>query len=127
MNVFDLRDLLIEDYQRYIASFIHIKDSRIKEYVDRELEGGLLWPDPLIQLNPAFEPGHWVDELVDELIAANEALKEEMEKIRLALGMDRYDFDKFRRDGFIAQAQSDVVGQAIECLVGKLEKVLGHE
>ena len=68
-----------------------------------------------------------VDELVDELIAANEALIEEMEKIRLALGMDRYDFDKFRRDGFIAQAQSDVVGQAIEGLVGKLEKVLGHE
>ena len=68
-----------------------------------------------------------VDELIDELIAANELLKEDMERMRLALGMDRYDFDKFRRDGFITQAQSDVVGQAIEGLVGKLEKVLGHE
>lgn len=34
--------------------------------MDQQLESGLLWPEPLIQLNPAFEPGHWVDELVDE-------------------------------------------------------------
>ena len=66
MNVFDLRHALIDDYSTYISSFIHIRDQKIKEYVDHSINQGLLWPDPLIQLNPTFEPGHWVDELVDE-------------------------------------------------------------
>jgi len=62
MNVFDLREQLVRDYSSYIGSFINIRDPRIREYVDEKLSGGLLWPDPLIQINPAFEPGHWVDE-----------------------------------------------------------------
>ena len=66
MNVFELRNHLIEDYSSYISSFIQIRDQRIRSYVDQQLESGLLWPESLIQLNPAFEPGHWVDELVDE-------------------------------------------------------------
>lgn len=66
MNVFDLRDQLVRDYSSYISSFINIRDPRIREYVDDKLKGGLLWPDPLIQINPAFEPGHWVDELVSQ-------------------------------------------------------------
>jgi ATP-dependent helicase YprA (DUF1998 family)/very-short-patch-repair endonuclease len=43
-----------------------IRDERIAEHVDRELEEGLLWPDPIVQLNPAFEPGGTVDELIAE-------------------------------------------------------------
>lgn len=64
MNVFELRDRLIDDYRAYIQSFIQIRDQRIREYVDQKLQEGLLWPDPLIQLNPAFEPGEWIDDLV---------------------------------------------------------------
>ena len=26
----------------------------------------MLWPEPLIQLNPSFEPGAWIDDLVNE-------------------------------------------------------------
>lgn len=66
MNVFDLRNNLIKDYQNYIKSFIQIKDLKIREYVNHELAGGLLWPDALIQLNPAFQPGRTIDELVYE-------------------------------------------------------------
>src|SRR5262249_22624649 len=50
----------------YASSFIHIGDDRIRERVEHDLTAGLLWPDPLIQLNPAFEPGGFVDELVEE-------------------------------------------------------------
>jgi hypothetical protein len=56
MNVFDLRDALIDDYSEYISSFIQIRDKHIKEYVGQSIDLGLLWPDPLIQLNPTFEP-----------------------------------------------------------------------
>jgi hypothetical protein len=66
MNVFDLRDRLVRDYASYISSFIQIRDPKIREYVDQSLSGGLLWPEPLIQLNPSFEPGGWMDELVDQ-------------------------------------------------------------
>jgi len=66
MNVFDLRNSLIDDYADYISSFIQIRDEKIKTYVEQNIAEGLLWPDPLIQLNPAFEPGHGIDHLVEE-------------------------------------------------------------
>jgi uncharacterized protein (DUF302 family) len=66
-----------------------------------------------------------IDELVDELIAANEDLKEEMEKIRLALGMDRYDFDRFRQDGFVLHHQI-TVSKDFDRVIEKLEKALGY-
>jgi ATP-dependent helicase YprA (DUF1998 family)/very-short-patch-repair endonuclease len=66
MNVFDLRNQLVDDYASYISSFIQIRDRQIRSYVDQQIESGLLWPESLIQLNPSFEPGHSVDELVEE-------------------------------------------------------------
>ncbi|MBN1811811.1 MAG: DEAD/DEAH box helicase [Anaerolineae bacterium] len=66
MDVFALRSQLIRDYADYIASFVHVLDDRVREHVDRELAGGLLWPDPLLQLNPSFEPGAWIDDLADD-------------------------------------------------------------
>jgi len=64
MDVFALRQRLVDDYATYIQSFINISDPRIADTVAQELEAGLLWPEPLIQLNPAFEPGAWIDTLV---------------------------------------------------------------
>ena len=66
MDVFNLRKTLVEDYSSYISSFIQIQNPAIKEYVEQQLEDGLLWPDPLIQLNPSFKPGTQIEELVDE-------------------------------------------------------------
>jgi ATP-dependent helicase YprA (DUF1998 family) len=66
MDVFALRDQLVADYRHYAESFLTIKDGRIREYVERELDDGLLWPDPPLQLNPAFEPGGYIDDLVHE-------------------------------------------------------------
>ena len=57
MDVFALRDQLVKDYRHYAESFLTIKDERIREHVERELDEGLLWPDPALQLNPAFESG----------------------------------------------------------------------
>jgi ATP-dependent helicase YprA (DUF1998 family) len=66
LDVFALRDRLVGDYESYVGSFIKIKDARIEDEVRRGLNEGLLWPDPLIQLNPSFEAGESIDELVDE-------------------------------------------------------------
>lgn len=64
MDVFALRQRLIKDYAAYIQSFIHISDPRIAATVTQELEAGRLWPEPLIQLNPAFAPGAEIEALV---------------------------------------------------------------
>ena len=66
MNVFRIRDRLISDYETYVSSFLHIRDPRIREYVEGEIADGLLWPDPLLQLNPSYERGAFIDQLVDE-------------------------------------------------------------
>ncbi|MFQ5745211.1 MAG: DEAD/DEAH box helicase, partial [Acidobacteriota bacterium] len=65
MNVFELRDQLVADYSKFVRSFIEIRDERIRDRVEGEFHAGLLWPDPLIQVNPSFEPGDSIEELVD--------------------------------------------------------------
>lgn len=66
MDVFELRDRLVREYSDFIRSFIRISDQRIRDTVEGELDSGALWPDPLIQLNPAFEAGASVSKLVEE-------------------------------------------------------------
>jgi ATP-dependent helicase YprA (DUF1998 family) len=65
MNVFALRDRVISDYADYVRSFVEIRNPRIQRLVERELGEGLLWPEPLLQLNPAFEAGRSIDQLCE--------------------------------------------------------------
>jgi hypothetical protein len=58
MNVFELRQRLIENYSAYVRSFISIRDDRIRELVDRDLDDGLLWPHPRIGLTRHSRTGH---------------------------------------------------------------------
>ena len=75
MDVFDLRDRLVSDYQSYTRSFIKIRDPRIDAFVDGLLNGEGFWPEPLLQLNPTFHPGGTVDDLVDQGILHRECSK----------------------------------------------------
>ena len=64
MNVFELRRKVIDAYSAYVCSFISIRDTRIKERVERDLDEGHLRPQARIGLNPAFAEGAWVEALV---------------------------------------------------------------
>jgi len=64
MQIFQFRDDVVGDYAEYIKSFINVADPRIKQKVQESLVAGLLWRDPLVQLNPTFKAGTPVDELV---------------------------------------------------------------
>jgi len=75
MNVFQLDKRLIEDYSSYIRSFIQIRDKRINDYTQECLDKGMLWPEPLIQLNPSFQPGEWIDDLVERGVLHQECSK----------------------------------------------------
>jgi ATP-dependent helicase YprA (DUF1998 family) len=72
MDVFQLRQQLVDDYGEYIQSFLDIADPRIRDLVERQLSEGLLWPHPLVQLNPAFEPGETVEQLVTQGVLHDE-------------------------------------------------------
>lgn len=66
LDIFNLRDDVIGDYRKYIESFLKIRDQRVKAFVDQELEQGKLWPDPLVQLNPAYRQSANIPSLVNE-------------------------------------------------------------
>ena len=64
MNVLETHDKIIEDYASYIRSFIHIADPSIAEVVEESLSDGRLWPQPLLQFNPAYQQGGSVQQAV---------------------------------------------------------------
>ena len=56
MDVFKLRDHVVDEYKSYVESFVNIADERIDAYVQEQLDSGELWPQAVLQLNPAYEP-----------------------------------------------------------------------
>jgi hypothetical protein len=64
LNVFRLRDEVVDGYADYVRSFLTIADLHIKGYVEARLAEGHLWPEALVQPNPASETGATSDELV---------------------------------------------------------------
>jgi len=43
MDIFSLRNRVVDTYADYIRSFLAIRDARIRDLVDSELERGRLW------------------------------------------------------------------------------------
>ena len=64
MDVFEFRDGLVDEYSRFSRSFTQIRAPDIRRSVDAEYDSGRFWPAPLIQLNPNFESGRTIDDLV---------------------------------------------------------------
>ncbi len=55
MDIFHLHSSILADYQSYVRSFIRIAAKDIRAEVTQAMQDGQLWPEPLLQLNPAFE------------------------------------------------------------------------
>jgi len=68
MDVFEMREDLVRDYGAFVRSFVDISDQRISKVVEQAFGERLLWPSPLVQLNPSFERGGLIDELVDDAV-----------------------------------------------------------
>lgn len=66
MDVFAFRDELISEYERFSRSFATIRAEDICQAVDDAYAGGRFWPAPLIQLNPNFVAGGYIDDLVTD-------------------------------------------------------------
>ena len=66
MDILKFHEKLITNYRSYITSFVNIKDPRVAEFVDSKIRDKELWPEPLIQFNPTFEPGSSAQMLAEE-------------------------------------------------------------
>ncbi len=65
MNIYETHKQIIKSYSEYIRSFINISDSEIKLEVEKHLSEGILWPQPLLQFNPAYEKAGSVEKVVE--------------------------------------------------------------
>jgi len=63
-TVFDLHDRVLDDYQAFIHAQIHVADAHIATFLEEQLlREDALWPEPLIQLSPAYRRVATVDDL----------------------------------------------------------------
>ena len=64
MTIFELDQAVLADYQRFARSFTNIRAEDLRTKVDDAYQRGAFWPEPMIQLNPMFEQGSSVGDLV---------------------------------------------------------------
>jgi hypothetical protein len=65
MNVFELDQALVNDYERFARSFTQIRAADIRTQVEALYASDRFWPEPLVSINPRFERGASIDQLVE--------------------------------------------------------------
>jgi len=55
MDVFSLRDTVVEEYRKFATSFTRIRAEDIQRQVEAIYSDGRYWPEPLIQINPNYQ------------------------------------------------------------------------
>ena len=55
LDVFALRDSVVDEYQRFATSFTTIHAPDIRQQVDAIYAESRYWPEPLIQVNPSYK------------------------------------------------------------------------
>lgn len=66
MDAFGVLGDVLSDYRSFVQGFLNIRDPRVLAKVESEIEGGLLWPEPWLALNPSFESGGSIGALATE-------------------------------------------------------------
>jgi ATP-dependent helicase YprA (DUF1998 family) len=65
MSIFDLRQSVIDEYSKYVQSFLSIADERVRSFIEESLlRNQALWPDALLQLNSSYETASTIQDLV---------------------------------------------------------------
>lgn len=91
MNILNFHNRLIENYRNYITSFLNIKDPGISQFVEKKIRNKKLWPEPLVQFNPTYQPGSSLKGLTDERV-----LHPELEKIFIGYELYKHQEEAIR-------------------------------
>ena len=62
-DIFEFRNGLVENYKKFSTSFASPRSRDIADKVQSAYDEGRFWPDPLIQINPNYRKGAFIDEL----------------------------------------------------------------
>lgn len=62
-DIFEFRNGLVENYKKFSTSFASPRSTDIASKVQAAYDEGCFWPDPLIQINPNYRKGAFIDEL----------------------------------------------------------------
>jgi superfamily II DNA/RNA helicase len=65
MDVFEIHQHLIDDYDAFTTSLVQVRDERIGRHLREERGAHVRWPDPWLSLNPSFESGGALIDLVN--------------------------------------------------------------
>lgn len=66
-DVFQVHQDIIKDYRNYVRSFLNIADEDTRQFVkEKVIKERSLWPDALIQLNPAYAKTKTVAQLAQD-------------------------------------------------------------
>ncbi|MFD2233198.1 DEAD/DEAH box helicase [Phaeospirillum tilakii] len=66
MQIFNLDRTLVTDYEGFARSFTRIRAEDIRSRVSELYASGAFWPEPLITINPHFEQGAGIQDLVSD-------------------------------------------------------------
>jgi superfamily II DNA/RNA helicase len=95
MDVLLTHQKVIDDYASYIQSFLNIADPAIRSTVESKLSEGRLWPEPLLQFNPAYESAGTVEQLaiegvvhpdIPDILKGYSLYRHQVEAIKLGIG-----------------------------------------
>jgi Lhr-like helicase/very-short-patch-repair endonuclease len=76
MSIFSLHQQVLADYQDFVGSYVNISDERLREFVCQMLgEERQLWPEPLLQLSPAYRREGTVEDLMRQGILHEETAR----------------------------------------------------
>ncbi|MGW7568975.1 protein kinase domain-containing protein [Streptomyces tendae] len=75
MDVFGVHRSLIKDYRDFTEGGTVIRDDRVAAFVEKDLDGKSQWPDPWLSLNPFFQSGGTVAELVGDQVVHPECAR----------------------------------------------------
>src|SRR5260221_9785158 len=64
LDVFSLRDTVVEEYKKFATSFTTIHADDIRQQVEAIYAKDRYWPEPLIQINPSYKRSTSIDKLV---------------------------------------------------------------
>src|ERR1700687_5086734 len=81
-DVFALRERVVQEYRDYVESFVHVLDPGADAWIRAQLDDGHLWPDAVLQLNPAFEADKTLRALAKEGVIRDETARFFGEDIR---------------------------------------------
>lgn len=127
MDAFSILDAVLGDYENFVKGFLEIKDDQIRSKVEKEISEGLLWPEPWLALNPAFESGGTVNELVGRNVLDAEASRIFRDSTGAEITFHRHQTDAFeianRRESYVLTTGTGS-GKSMSYIVPIVDRVL---